>query len=1557
MSNRLTFSLASLIVLIAFGLVFAPTSVMAHDDASGDSSTTPRPHSHPLLETLPKATAAEDITAGRAGMEVLAHGVHPTVTSVMLKANDGVVSGNMAVITEDDSATTDVAENELTLVVTFSQPVNITDGTGLTVDDTQLIAANSFALSVRNANNAILTGSPVVVSGGKDPIARVADNEMAFEVRFAFTADATPNGTADDALESLTFYVQVNAGAAFGLAKPADGLPTNTPGGASYISDANSATDTNEYYAFTLVHELPTPPTAPAAPTGLMADVDHQAGTVELTWTAAADTMYEYSSDGTTWMDATSPQTVTGLTADMDITLMVRVKAAAPVPAGMSASVMVHIDQTAPMVTITAPDDLDTDGMAVFTIAFDGALGTGPSGFQFGDLDITGGTATAADLTMAANFDAAMPAYMLSVTPGPGIVMVSLNADAVADMVGNVVDDTADGAMAEYNNDSTAPTVMISPPAAPDSDGNLTFTFNFSEEVDPATIVLDRAGSDNARLGAGSDPMVNATDATIYTILVEPKNPDVATTVLLLKGSVMDLAGNGLAADADATFTPSKPLGDTVKPTVTIALVDGPYANCDMGNMLDIMASDNDGGSGLATGADGMVAASEVSASAGWAIEDRSGAIWLVPKADGSAIGVTSVTVTVAKDAVKDTATPTANGNDETTAKITVGPVLTIPGGGYILVSHPAHVDPTYPGFSQSHILDPLVLNSLPIRAPEVSIQEWDCMPDLTVLFGRTAPARGGGAIVVKVSPENNNTTNPVGVGSVGITEIMWGSDEGIQHGGFARTDGRLSDTNYAQTREQWIEVHNRNAHPVMVTLFARLTNQALVVESDEIDRVSNYNITTANRNVWEVPGQSGNSEFGTDFVSMQRAQHAGQDYNHNDRKGYKSGVWSASPHSYLTARAGLANTGQLAAENLNYDFRGTPGRSNSLQVDSPPTKTGVRRKVIFNEVANRRDQTLEWIELKNTTDGDIDLRNYEITLVRGVDNEQRLYIFPNADNAVIIKAKGILLLVDTDPRYNDDHPVAVGYNVRGGNDQALGLPADAPRYAVTNFAEGGLPDDGNFVMILRHSKGDEGYDNKKNTGGHVEDLVGWHSNLAKGGHPLYTNLWPLTLFNAPNKGRNKMEVETVHYRRHPGQNPDAGDNNKPEQIALNNAGYTGVGYKRFASRHNPGEFGTPGYDHAGLIKNLASEVGGMGVVTISEIMLDQGDSRYPQWIELYNSSDSPVNLHHEAGWRLVIENFDDGEIPVNRLNGTLNFKSSDVQTILPKQTVLVASTRARSSGSAFFDTGVIFPPSRVFSVWDDARGALDMKRTTDPILSTQGFYIELIDGKNNVADSVGNLIDSPNRRVAAEIAWPLTDITGEMMEGEPRSSILRRYREPKGGDARNWVPYTADKLMDMGITADGWVLASMTDFREVRQTWYGHGDDIGSPGITGGRVLPVELSKFRPERLDDGSVAIRWITESEKDNAGFNILRSEDRHGEFEKLNTQLIAGKGTTSERTLYEFVDKSAKPNVVYYYQIQDVSLDGDVEILQITHLRGQVSAAGKAATTWGDIKALQ
>ena len=88
-------------------------------------------------------------------------------------------------------------------------------------------------------------------------------------------------------------------------------------------------------------------------------------------------------------------------------------------------------------------------------------------------------------------------------------------------------------------------------------------------------------------------------------------------------------------------------------------------------------------------------------------------------------------------------------------------------------------------------------------------------------------------------------------------------------------------------------------------------------------------------------------------------------------------------------------------------------------------------------------------------------------------------------------------------------------------------------------------------------------------------------------------------------------------------------------------ADYSGVGYKRGASGD-----GTPGYANGIVQENetkLATASAG-ATVTISEIMYDRGDrDNLPQWIELYNSSDThAVNL---TGWKLKIENADDVDV------------------------------------------------------------------------------------------------------------------------------------------------------------------------------------------------------------------------------------------------------------------------------------------------------------------------
>ena len=122
-----------------------------------------------------------------------------------------------------------------------------------------------------------------------------------------------------------------------------------------------------------------------------------------------------------------------------------------------------------------------------------------------------------------------------------------------------------------------------------------------------------------------------------------------------------------------------------------------------------------------------------------------------------------------------------------------------------------------------------------------------------------------------------------------------------------------------------------------------------------------------------------------------------------------------------------------------------------------------------------------------------------------------------------------------------------------------------------------------------------------------------------------------------------------------------------------------------------------------------------------------------------------------------------------------------------------------------------------------------------------------------------------------------------------------------------------------------------------------------------GGEPLPVTLSSFKAVRAADG-VVLKWTTESELNNAGFNILRSRTQTGDFKQVNAKLIQGAGTTSERTTYTWSDTTAKPNTLYYYRIEDISHAGKRKTLGTVRLRGLVSATDKLLTKWSDLKRL-
>ena len=718
------------------------------------------------------------------------------------------------------------------------------------------------------------------------------------------------------------------------------------------------------------------------------------------------------------------------------------------------------------------------------------------------------------------------------------------------------------------------------------------------------------------------------------------------------------------------------------------------------------------------------------------------------------------------------------------------------------------------------------------------------------------------------------------------------------------------------------------------------------------VDQVGNIDVV----GTWVVDiGQNGDTVADTkvDLISMRRTI----DYTKVEKTDHNTTDAAANRTTQLEGIPDGIRKASWAASGDHYgtNLVGTPG-AKPFEGITDATPTDVGYGIVINEVGNNTNDNYDWIELRNTGTADAVLENWQIGEIAGAkDSETTLVTFTNK---ATIPAGGVLLVVNMDPHRNSDHPIAAGTRVNDPHDETN---ATTSRYYVAgaNFKlSNGTDNAGVKTLLVLRS-----HHEKKNTADNIVDLTGTNfiSDAA-----FNTEIWPLKSIRkgTADNGHGDVFTDDIAEMFTPGHVYQRAVATKGTgEHVWNHPGYTGVGYKRNVRDTNASK-GTPGFDNA-PVKETSLDADGMstlaesGSVTISEIMYQTTRRNAPQWIELYNSSNTnAVNL---AGWKITLENAeDDAGVDIRKPTVTTN----DLPAVIipPNQTVLIVS-RTSGVNSDEADGGEDFPSSRIVDLWQQ-KEKLEVTDRNYQLLSTTSFRITLWQKgadmtKDKPVDVAGNM--------GADPAWELP-----MADENFRSSIIRKYDKkkddngnPMGGPiARTGtLPiWSGEGSLEAatgmaGMDGDaGWILASASDLTYV-VTHYGHKDDEGTPGYRGGGALPVSLSKFRPERLESGEIVIRWITESELNNAGFNILRSVKRDGQFAKVNTSLIAGQGTTSERTTYEWKDTSAKPNVVYYYQIQDVSLDGKVTTLRQTRLKGDVSPEGKLTTTWGELKALQ
>ena len=372
------------------------------------------------------------------------------------------------------------------------------------------------------------------------------------------------------------------------------------------------------------------------------------------------------------------------------------------------------------------------------------------------------------------------------------------------------------------------------------------------------------------------------------------------------------------------------------------------------------------------------------------------------------------------------------------------------------------------------------------------------------------------------------------------------------------------------------------------------------------------------------------------------------------------------------------------------------------------------------------------------------------------------------------------------------------------------------------------------------------------------------------------------------------------------------------------------------------------------------------GSIYISEIMF-AGGGILPQWIEIANGSRTEdINL---SGWTITVDNAA-ADVDVS-VGATAKFTISDGTMISMSgqddtpSTILVVTEGGRNNLDGAKAAGQVINLEKDNEVDLILAGVVTGKYT---LLSSMAFEITLAPPvpKATKPPATETITAKATRQAAEKKASnerkAATDVVGNlgadgaaawalpMSEEGGRSSIIRRHVQVARGPAEP----------EDGIMMDNWVLASDTSFAQVTHirasSYYGAANDVGTPGFRAGGALPVELSHFRPARdKATGAVVITWSTQSELNNAGFFIKRSQQQNGEFKVINATMVAGAGTTSEKQFYTYTDTTAQPNVVYYYQIEDVSLDGNRQTLtRGMRLKGHVSVAGKATLTWGELK---
>jgi|GEM_PF-1191305 len=252
-------------------------------------------------------------------------------------------------------------------------------------------------------------------------------------------------------------------------------------------------------------------------------------------------------------------------------------------------------------------------------------------------------------------------------------------------------------------------------------------------------------------------------------------------------------------------------------------------------------------------------------------------------------------------------------------------------------------------------------------------------------------------------------------------------------------------------------------------------------------------------------------------------------------------------------------------------------------------------------------------------------------------------------------------------------------------------------------------------------------------------------------------------------------------------------------------------------------------------------------------------------------------------------------------------------------------------------DNGYVYPRAKSYAdyyVWP-VRESIEPTSTTTTVLNSGGEIIQITSGGGytrvyittygHVYFTKGNtneVLYFYNGNTVAEIGNYSEDVTLSLSTGRIAGDSMVYVKKDVNMHLQVHL-FDGTKDIQITNTNDNNVYPAINDNGYIAWTGHYDGNTLTGDIFLYKPALPtaVQMSALKATPSNK-QVKVQWQTETETDNAGFNVWRAEG----FQKINESMITAEGSPIMGADYDFFDRWVMNGKLYYYLVEDIDNNG-------------------------------